>query len=99
MVSESPAWVKIGDFGLAKLARNGTAFCTEVFSAGYSAPEMGINIGSDSSEYTNAVDIWAAGCIAHRMLTQILPVPEPFRAELVLYPSRIPTELYAPKKY
>ena len=82
----SPVWVKIGDFGLAKLARNGTAFCTEVFSAGYSAPEMGIDIGGDSSEYTNAVDIWAVGCIAHQILTQVLP----FRSfsELSLYCAR-----------
>ena len=73
MVSASPIWVKIGDFGLAKLARDGTAFRTPVFTTGYFAPEAGIATGGDSSEYTNAVDIWAVGCIAHEMLTRTLP--------------------------
>ena len=73
MVSTSPVWVKIGDFGLAKLARSGTAFRTQAFSIGYSAPEMGIKISGDSAEYTNAVDIWAVGCIAHEILTGVLP--------------------------
>ena len=73
MVSESPIWVKIGDFGLAKLVRGGTAFRTQAFSAGYSAPEMGFKTSGDSSEYTNAVDIWALGCITHEVLTQTLP--------------------------
>ena len=75
MVSTSPVWVKIGDFGLAKLAREGTTLRTEAFSAGYSAPEMGIDTSGDSSEYTNAVDIWALGCITHEVLTQVLPFP------------------------
>ena len=75
MVSESPIWVKIGDFGLAKLVRDGSAFRTQAFSPGYSAPEMVINT-SDSSEYTNAVDMWAVGCIAHEILTGSLPFPD-----------------------
>ena len=78
-------WIKIGDFGLAKLARDGTAFRTQAFTSGYFAPEAGIST-SDSSEYTNAVDIWAIGCIIHEMLTQVLPFRN-FR-ELSLYCTR-----------
>ena len=74
MVSESPIWVKIGDFGLAKLVRYGSAFRTQAFSLGYCAPEIVINT-SNSSEYTNAVDMWAVGCIAHEILTGSLPFP------------------------
>ena len=83
MVSTSPVWVKIGDLGLAKFARNGTALRPEAFSPGYSAPEMGIKTIGDSSDYTNAVDMWAVGCIAHEMLTRLLPFPN--ISELSLY--------------
>ena len=75
--------VKIGDFGLAKLARGDTAFRTQAFSRGYSAPDMVIATSDDSSEYTNAVDIWALGCITHEMLTRALPFSSFF--ELRLY--------------
>ena len=78
-------WIKIGDFGLAKLARDGTAFRTQAFTSGYFAPEAGIGT-SDSSEYTNAVDIWAMGRIIQEMLTRVLPFQN-FR-ELSLYCTR-----------
>ena len=67
-------WVKIGDFGLAKLVGDGTAFRTEGGTRDYTAPEAGIDTSRETSEYTNAVDIWAIGCIAHEMLTQVLPL-------------------------
>ena len=83
MVSTSPIWVKIGDFGTAKLARGGTAFRTQWSTRDYVAPEAGIDISRETSEYTNAIDIWALGCITHEILTQTLP----FRGlrELSLY--------------
>ena len=86
MASESPIWVKIGDFGLAKLAADGTAFRTGGGTPDYIAPEIGIDPDRDTSEYTNAVDIWALGCIAHEMLTQA----PPFRGfgELMSYCKR-----------
>ena len=70
---------------MAKLVRShsGTAFRTHSFM-NYTAPEMtGIDVGAETSEYTNAVDIWALGCIAHEALTHTLP----FRGlrELVSY--------------
>jgi serine/threonine protein kinase len=73
IVSISPIWVKIGDFGLAKLAKDGTVFRTQAFSRNYVAPEAGVTTSGDTSEYTKAVDIWALGCITHEILTQTLP--------------------------
>ena len=71
---------------MAKLARDGTVFRTEGGTIGYIAPEAGIDNSRETSEYTNAVDIWALGCITHEVLTQVLP----FRGlgELNLYCSR-----------
>ena len=34
---------------------------------------MGTDISCETSEYTNAIDIWALGCITHEVLTQALP--------------------------
>ena len=73
MVSTSPIWVKIGDFGLAKLVRDGSAFRTEGGTRDYVAPEVGYDARRETSEYTNAIDIWALGCITHEMLTQAVP--------------------------
>jgi serine/threonine protein kinase len=73
VVSISPVWVKIGDFGLAKLARNGTVLRTQAFTRSYVASEIGITTNGDTSEYTNAVDIWSLGCVTHEMLTKALP--------------------------
>ena len=71
---------------MAKLARGGTAFRTEGGTRDYVAPEAGIDTSRETSEYTNAIDIWALGCITHELLTQTLP----FRGlgELSSYCSR-----------
>jgi serine/threonine protein kinase len=69
VVSMSPIWVKIGDFGLAKPARDGTVFRARAFTMSYVAPEAGVVTSGDTSEFTNAVDIWALGCITPEMLT------------------------------
>ena len=58
---------------MAKLARDGTAFRTEGGTRDYVAPEAGIDTSRETSEYTNAIDIWALGCITYEMLTQTLP--------------------------
>jgi serine/threonine protein kinase len=66
-------WVKIGDFGLAKSVKGDTMLRTDI-SGFYTAPEaMGMSNSSETSEYTNAVDIWSLGCISHKMLTQVMP--------------------------
>lgn len=61
MVSESPISVKVGDFKLAKLAGNDTALRTEGGTRSYVAPEVGIATSGETSEYTNAVDVWIIG--------------------------------------
>ena len=58
---------------MAKLARDGTVFRTEGGTRDYVAPEVGIDTRRETSEYTNAIDIWALGCITYEMLTQTLP--------------------------
>ena len=73
MVSESPILVKIGDFGLAKLVRTGTAFRSRGGTMNYIAPEVEIDPNRDTSVYTNAIDIWSIGCITHELLTQVVP--------------------------
>jgi calcium/calmodulin-dependent protein kinase I len=32
-------------------------------------------LSTETSEYTNAVDIWALGCIIHRIMTRAMPFP------------------------
>jgi serine/threonine protein kinase len=32
-------------------------------------------LDSETSEYTNAVDLWSVGCIIHRVLTGAVPFP------------------------
>jgi serine/threonine protein kinase len=71
-------WVKLGDFGLSKRQTDGTALRTQAGTERYMAPELyfyvpGLN--TETSEYTNAVDIWALGCIVHRIITRAVPFP------------------------
>lgn len=59
-------WVKLGDFGLAKKQTDGTAYRTQAGTEMHIGPELyfympGLN--TETYEYTNAVDIWALGCI------------------------------------
>ena len=63
-------WVKIGDFGIIKrVPHDGTSLKTETGTLGYVAPEVLGYHDQESSKYTNAVDLWALGCIYHRLLT------------------------------
>ena len=67
----SPVWVKLGDFGVSKriLAQATTNFHTQVSTAGHSAPEvLGLDSNSETSEYTNSVDIWSLGCVIYELL-------------------------------
>jgi serine/threonine protein kinase len=70
--------VKLGDFGLAKKQTDETAYRTHTGTERYMAPELyGYvpGLSEETSEYTNAVDIWALGCVVHRILTRSLPFP------------------------
>ena len=71
-------WVKLGDFGLTKKQTDGTVYRTQAGTEKYMGPELyfyvpGLN--TETSEYTNAVDIWALGCIVYRIMTRAVPFP------------------------
>ena len=68
----SPVWVKLGDFGVSKriLAQSTTTLHTPVSTQLYSAPEViGLDSNSETSNYTNSVDIWSLGCVIYELLT------------------------------
>jgi len=67
----SPVWVKLGDFGVSKrvLPQATTTFHTQVSTQVYSAPEvLGLDSNSETSNYTNSVDIWSLGCVIYELL-------------------------------
>jgi serine/threonine protein kinase len=71
-------WVKLADFGLSKHRTEETAYRTQTGTQAYMAPEIlnyvpGVN--PKSSEYTNAVDIWALGCMVYRLVNGVVPFP------------------------
>ncbi|PUU79029.1 kinase-like domain-containing protein [Tuber borchii] len=71
VVSMSPVWVKLGDFGVSKriLAQATTTLHTPVSTQLYSAPEvLGLDSSSETSNYTNSVDIWSLGCVIYELL-------------------------------
>ncbi|CUS11450.1 unnamed protein product, partial [Tuber aestivum] len=71
VVSMSPVWVKLGDFGVSKRiqAQATTTFHTQVSTQVYSAPEvLGLDSNSETSDYTNSVDIWSLGCVVYELL-------------------------------
>lgn len=75
VVSKAPSWwVKIGDFGLTKRIENDlTALRTYVGTQHFQAPEILGYIDEESSEYTNAVDLWSLGCVTYELLTRVVP--------------------------
>ena len=67
----SPLWVKLGDFGVSKQIQDPatTNFHTPVSTPLYGAPEvLGLDSNSETSEYTNSVDIWSLGCVIYELL-------------------------------
>ena len=67
----SPVWVKLGDFGVSKriLSEGSTTLHTPVSTQAYSAPEvLGLDSNSETSDYTNSVDIWSLGCVIYELL-------------------------------
>src|ERR1700743_1024640 len=67
----SPVWVKLGDFGVSKriLADGSTTLHTPVSTQAYSAPEvLGLDSNSETSDYTNSVDIWSLGGVIYELL-------------------------------
>ena len=71
VVSMSPVRVKLGDFGASKWiqAPATTTLHTQVSTPLYGAPEvLGLDPNSESSDYTNSVDIWSLGCVIYELL-------------------------------
>lgn len=69
--------MKIADFGVSKRTK-GTMLHTRLGSQGYVAPElMGLLPRRYMSDnYSQAVDIWALGCVIHELLTGEIPFRE-----------------------
>jgi serine/threonine protein kinase len=69
-------WVKLGDFGLSKKETDNTAYRTQAGTERYMAPELFCYVpalNQETSVYTNAVDIWALGCVVYRIITRAVP--------------------------
>ena len=67
----SPVRVKLGDFGASKWiqAPDTTTLHTQVSTPLYGAPEvLGLDSNSETSIYTNSVDIWSLGCVIYELL-------------------------------
>jgi len=67
----SPVRVTLGDFGLSKRIQPQviTTFKTQVSTQIYGAPEvLGLDSNSETSVYTNSVDIWSLGCVMYELL-------------------------------
>lgn len=77
VMSPSPIWVKITDFGIAKQTSQ-TSLRTACGTSCYQAPEV---LGllprsmrtSGSNSYSKTVDIWALGAVVHKILTFEIP--------------------------
>ncbi|KAI5844073.1 kinase-like domain-containing protein, partial [Morchella snyderi] len=67
MASVIPVRVKIADFGCSKY-HEGTELRTNVGTRCYMAPELQ-GLGKARRKYTNAIDMWALGCVIYEMLT------------------------------
>lgn len=76
VVQKTPVIVKLADFGISKLTREGeTELRTRVGTDGYMAPEIFglLDDMRESSSYTSAVDIWSLGCLLYYALTKRSP--------------------------
>ena len=79
--------VKVGDFGLANLMRDGEFFKTSCGSPNYAAPEV-----LSGSLYCGAeVDVWSCGVVLYALLAGVLPFDE---AKLPLLYEKIKTGQY-----
>lgn len=72
--------MKIGDFGISKrIATEQTALRTLAGTQQFQAPEIlgYVEEAEETSEYTNAVDMWSLGCVTYLLLTKTVPFARP----------------------
>ena len=78
VAQKGPEWqVKITDLGLSKYTVGVPEGYSFTGTPQYMAPEI-YNSMLDRSKYTNAIDLWAVGCIACRMLIGKPPFSDPW---------------------
>jgi serine/threonine protein kinase len=90
-------WVKIGDFGISKRVKNeDTAFRTQTGTPYFQAPEIQgfIDDGNESSEYSNAVDMWSLGYVVYYIAARKVPFLTPrdtgrFCQRILLFPEEL----------
>lgn len=63
LVDHETGYLQICDFGSAKFLKKGEESVSYIATRSYRAPELLL----DCSNYTTAVDIWAAGCVLSEM--------------------------------
>ena len=84
-------WVKLGDFGVSKRAKQGSTSLHTAIMGDYSAPEILFGMEEEASSYTSAVDMWSLGCLIHWLLTENLPLSKrellPFCQERISLPQ------------
>lgn len=78
MASTSPLRLKLADFGIAKSTSQDSVMKTAIGTSQYIAPEVCnlIELGPEE-EYSQAVDMWALGTIAHEIMTGSIPFCSP----------------------
>ncbi|KAE8551676.1 hypothetical protein EYB25_005566 [Talaromyces marneffei] len=75
---KDPIWIKIGDFGSSKvIQKNESGPNSLVGTENFAAPEILqlLDNAPETSEYTNAVDLWSVGCVLYYLLSRNLPFP------------------------
>lgn len=90
-----PKWlIKLADFGLSKRLTESTVYKTIAGTERYMAPEIleYIDTESSSGKYTNAVDLWAVGCIVFRIITGGVPFSTPKLIKYCRGASRFPSD-------
>jgi hypothetical protein len=78
VASTSPLRLKLADFGIAKSTSQDSVMRTAIGTSKYIAPEVYnlLNLGPEE-EYSQAVDMWALGTIAHEIMTGSIPFCAP----------------------